>query len=63
MEKLNKYFAEHPSFNSLTHICIGLGIAWLVSLAWHCSVVALVQGIVFLLIGIVGHIYPLFAKQ
>ena len=63
MEKLNKYFTEHPSFNSLIHICIGLGIAWLVSLAWPCSVVALVLGIVFLLIGIVGHIYPLFAKQ
>jgi len=63
MEKLNKYFAEHPRFNSLIHICIGLGIAWLVSLAWHCSIVALVLGIVFLVAGIAGHIYPQFAKQ
>ena len=63
MEKINKYFAEHVSFNSLVHVCIGLGIAWLVSLAWHCSIVALVLGIVFLVAGIIGHIYPLFVKK
>ena len=64
MERLNKYFAEHPTFNSLTHIFVGLGIAWLLSLAWQgYSVISLVLGIVFLVAGIVGHIYPLFAKQ
>jgi len=41
---------------------MGLGIAWLVSLAWHCSIVALVLGIVFLVAGIAGHIYARFAK-
>ncbi len=64
MEKLNKYFAEHPRFNSCVHVSVGLGIAWLLSLIWQgCSVISLVLGIVFLVLGIAGHIYPLFAKQ
>ena len=62
MKKLNKYFAEHVNYNSMVHVCVGLGIAWLISLTWSYSVVALVLGIVFIVIGIVGHVYPLFAK-
>ena len=63
MDKISKYFAEHVNFNSYVHSSIGLGIAWLISLAWCYSVVALVLGIVFLVAGIVGHLYPLFAKE
>ena len=63
MAKIDEYFAKHTVFNSLTHLLTGLGIAWLVSLAWHCSTVALVLGIVFLVAGIAGHIYARFAKQ
>jgi len=63
MEKLKSYFTAHPNYNSGVHVFVGLGIAWLISLAWSCSVVALVLGIVFLVAGIVGHIYPLCAKQ
>ena len=59
---MESYFVAHPTYNSLIHVSVGLGIAWLISLAWHCSIVALVLGIVFLVAGIVGHIYPLFAK-
>ena len=63
MEKMGSYFAAHPTCNSLTHVSVGLGIAWLISLAWHYSIVALVLGIVFIVAGIVGHIYAQFAKQ
>jgi len=63
MGKIDEYFAKHTSFNALTHLSTGLGIAWLVSLAWHCSTVALVLGIVFLVAGIAGHIYAQLAKQ
>jgi len=62
MDKMKKYFVERPTYNSMIHVCVGLGIAWLVSLAWGYSVVPLVLGIVFIVIGIAGHIYPLFAK-
>ena len=64
MEKINKYFSEHTMFNSWVHVSVGLGFAWLLSLAWQgYSVISLVLGIVFLVIGIAGHIYPLLAKQ
>ena len=64
MEKLNKYFSEHVMCNSCVHVCVGLGIAWLLSLAWQgYSVISLVLGIVFLAAGIAGHIYPLLAKK
>ena len=63
MGKIDEYFAKHTSFNALTHLSTGLGIAWLVSLAWHCSTVALVLGIVFLVAGIAGHTYAWLAKQ
>jgi len=63
MGKIESYFAAHPTYNSLIHVSVGLGIAWLISLAWHCSTVALVLGIVFLVAGIAGHIYAQFAKQ
>ena len=63
MGKIDEYFAKHIAFNSLTHLLTGLGIAWLVSLAWHYATVALVLGIVFLVAGIAGHIYAQLAKQ
>ena len=64
MGKMDEYFAKHTKYNSWVHVCVGLGIAWLLSLIWQgCSVISLVLGIVFLVLGIAGHIYPLFAKQ
>ncbi len=63
MDKLNKYFTKHPSYNSLIHVFIGLGIAWLISLSWGYSVLPLILGIVFIIAGIIGHVYPLFTKE
>jgi len=63
MKKVDKWEAEHVNWSGAIHVFIGLGIAWLISLAWHYSIVALVLGIVFLVAGIGGLIYPLFAKQ
>ena len=33
MGKMDEYFAKHSTCNALTHLSMGLGIAWLVSLA------------------------------
>ena len=64
MGKVEKWEAEHVNLSGTIHVFIGLGIAWLLSLIWQgCSVLSLVLGIVFLVLGIAGHIYPLFAKQ
>ena len=63
MGNMDEYFAKHSRCNSLTHLSTGLGVAWLISLAWHYSIVALVLGIVFLVAGVTGHIYAKSAKQ
>ena len=64
MKKIDKWEAEHVNWSGTIHVFLGLGIAWLLSLIWQgCSLISLVLGIVFLLAGIAGLIYPLFAKQ
>ena len=63
MGNVNKYFSEHVACNSGTHVCVGLGIAWLLGMAWQgYSVISLVLGIVFLAVGIISHVYAMFAK-
>ena len=63
MKKIDKWEAEHVNWSGTIHVFIGLGIAWLLSLIWHCSLISLVLGIIFLVAGLAGLIYPLFAKQ
>lgn len=55
--KVSSYSAKHVNFNALTHLFMGLGIAWLVSLTWYYAIHALVLGVVFLVAGIVMHVY------
>ena len=63
MDKMKKYFTAHPNYNSSIHVCVGLGIAWLISLSWSYTTVAVVLGIIFIVIGIAGHVYAMLAKQ
>ena len=63
MQKIDKWEAQHVNWSGTIHVFIGLGIAWLISLVWYYSLIALILGIVFLVAGIIGLIYPLFAKQ
>jgi len=61
--KIREYYDRHVSFAIGVHFFSGLGIAWLVSLAWHYSLISLVLGIVFLVAGITGGVYAHFAKR
>ena len=63
MEKMETWEAEHVNWSGIIHVFLGLGIAWLISLGWHYSLIALTLGIVFLVAGIIGLIYSLLAKQ
>ena len=62
-KKLDKWESEHVNWSGSIHVFIGLGIAWLLSLIWHYSVLPLVLGIVFFVVGIAGLVYPLFIKE
>ena len=57
MGDITTYWAAHVNLAIGVHFFSGLGIAWLVSLAWHRSRIALVLGIVCLLVGIIGRVY------
>jgi len=63
MGKVDEYYAKHVSFAIGVHFFAGLGIAWLLSLIWHCSLISLVLGIVFCVAGLAGRLYAQFAKQ
>ena len=61
--KINAYYAKHVGFAIGVHFFSGLGIAWLLSLIWHYSLISLVLGIVFVVAGITGGLYAHFAKR
>ena len=63
MGKADEYFNKHVGFAIGVHFISGLGIAWLLSLIWHYSLISLVLGVVFVVAGIAGHLYARFAKQ
>ncbi len=63
MAKADEYYAKHVSFAIGGHFFSGLGIAWLLSLIWHYSLISLVLGIVFAIAGLAGRLYAQFAKQ
>ena len=63
MNKIDKWESEHVNWSGIIHVFIGLGIAWLLSLIWYYSVLPLVLGIVCLIAGLAGLVYPLFAKE
>ena len=63
MNKIDKWEAEHVNWSGAIHVFIGLGIAWLISLAWYYTLPVLIVGMVCLITGIAGLIYPLFAQQ
>ena len=63
MGKVDEYYAKHVGFAIGVHFFSGLGIAWLLSLIWHYSLISLVLGVVFVAVGITGRLYAQFTKQ
>jgi len=63
MEKRTKWCHEHINWCSWGHVWVGLGVAWLISLTWYYSIVALVLGIIFLVAWFVIFMISMFAKQ
>ncbi|MBM3284136.1 hypothetical protein FJY90_07935 [Candidatus Gottesmanbacteria bacterium] len=60
--KIRKYFKEHVDYNGLVHLLAGIGVGILVTypvvgnhpVRW---------GVLFLLIAVLGHLYPLTIKK
>ncbi|MBI4036576.1 hypothetical protein HY386_01720 [Candidatus Daviesbacteria bacterium] len=61
-KKIESYFAKHVYFNSTVHVLVGMGAGFLlynVLAAPH----PVRWGVLFLSLGILGHLYPLMIKK
>lgn len=60
-KKVEKYFEKHAMFNSSVHTLIGMGIGILMTYPL-VGVHPMRWGVLFLAIGIIGHLYPMVYK-
>jgi len=58
IKRLYTYFKRHTAYTDLIHIVLGLGIGFIIA-----GGVFYKWGIVFLLIGISGHVYAFFKRK
>ncbi len=56
-----KYFGKHPDFNGLTHILMGLGFGALLTYPLF-GAHPVRYGLVFLALGVAGHIWAMTRK-
>lgn len=62
MKQIETYFKRHPSHNAITHLFLGIGLGILLTypivgnhpVRW---------GSLFVGLGILGHLYPLWIKK
>jgi F0F1-type ATP synthase assembly protein I len=54
-KKLKKYFSKYPLINALIHVCVGVGLGFL--LTYPVAGIHPVRwGVVFLTFGLIGHV-------
>lgn len=61
-KKILKYLSVHPFYNSTIHVVIGVGIGILIAgpfIAPH----PVRWGVGLLILGLLGHVYPIFVKK
>ncbi|MBI4100262.1 hypothetical protein HY439_00775 [Candidatus Microgenomates bacterium] len=61
MKKIEKYFSKHVYMNSISHVFVGLGLGALLANGYF-NPHPVRYGMVFLAIGIFGHLYAYFEK-
>lgn len=61
-QKIRKYFKEHVDYNGFVHMFAGIGIGILITYPL-VGAHPIRWGVAFLLVAILGHLYPLFIKK
>lgn len=61
-KKIKDYFKKYPLYNSSVHVLIGMGIGILITYPFVGSH-PVRWGLSVLVVGLVGHLYPLYAKK
>jgi hypothetical protein len=62
MKKYLEYFRNNPTYNALIHLTLGMGIGILITYPLVRSH-PLRVGLALVVVGIVGHLYPLMVKR
>lgn len=57
-KKIESYFKKHPYYNSVVHLLIGAGVGVLVTYPF-IGIHPLRWGVGFLILGVLGYLYPL----
>jgi hypothetical protein len=61
-KKLENYFKKNPTYNSVVHLIIGIGVGILVTYP-YVGAHPLRWGVLFLVVGLVLHLYPWWSKK
>jgi len=61
-QKIQKYFGKHGHFNAVVHLVVGIGIGIFITYPF-VGAHPLRWTIIFLGIGILGHLYPLVGEK
>ena len=62
MKKITAYFKKYPSFNSLVHVIIGMGLGVLITYPLAGSH-PLRWGVALVSLGVAFHLYPLWSGK
>lgn len=61
IEQIKKYLSKHPFYNGFVHLLVGIGIGILITYP-YIGEHPLRWGVAFIIVGILGHLYPLITK-
>ena len=56
-KEIRSYYTKHADFNAAVHVLTGMGIAWLISLAWYYAVPILAVSLVFFFVAFFMEFY------
>lgn len=62
MKKITAYLGKHPVYNSFIHLLIGIGIGALLAYPFF-GTHPLRWGLGLIVLGLLGHLYPLILKK
>lgn len=62
IKQVEKYFTKHPYYNGFVHLLVGVGIGILATYP-YVGQHPLRWGAGFIVVGVLGHLYPLIFKN
>ena len=61
-KKYEGFFKKHSTYNATVHVLIGMGLGVLITYPFAGTHPVRV-GVAFLIVGLIGHLYPILGKK